>query len=324
VTVSSASGNLCNKPTSPPNFQDWKSSRGKAFGGTDGVSPMGNIAYQWTDDVMTYFRIARGFKGGGFNGTTTDPRAFAIPFDPEKLLQYEAGFKSQWFGNRLRVNASGYYSDYTDLQYSTFRASQGAGILSIVSNVDSAEIWGSEVEVTAAPVRGVAVTATYGLTLPKFLKWLDQKFDANNQPVYDANGNPVLENVASKRSFAFTPQHQASFGLSYTAPPMAMGTFSSHVDVFWQDKQTFISNDSTAGAQAMKAPNYTLVNGRVQLAGIPLQKGSLDLALFGRNIFDKKYRISGVDFGPSLGFATNAYGAPRTFGVQLTYNFAEG
>ncbi|MFN8624758.1 MAG: TonB-dependent receptor [Candidatus Binatia bacterium] len=346
VTITSLIGgrpvNVCNNPLLPasafPQLQTWRSERGKAFGGihgsgAPGISPMANITYQATDELMIYGRIARGFKSGGFNGATTDPRAFAIPFEPEKLLQYELGFKSQWFDNRLRFNAAGYYSDYKDLQQGVFRASPQAGVLSFVSNVDSAEIWGSELELTAVPFRGLEVTATYGLTLPKFLEWNDQKFDASNQPVFE-NGPqcpapappcvPVTENVASKRAFAFTPDHQAALSLSYTAPPTTTGTLSSQLDVFWQDKQTFIPNDQTRGAQAMKAPNYAVVDGRIQFAGIPLQKGSLDVAVFSRNLFDRKYRISGVDFGQALGWAQNSYGFPRTFGLQLTYNFAEG
>lgn len=328
VTVLSVIGghllNLCNNPAIPsPALKDWTRSVGKAFGGTDGISPMGNIAFQATEDFMAYFRVARGYKGGGFNGTTNDPRAFVIPFKPEKLLQYELGFKSQWFDHRLRVNAAGYYSDYSDLQESVFRASNQGGVLSLLSNVDSAEVWGSEVEVTAIPFRGMEVTATYGVTLPKYLKWFDQKFDANNQPIFDANGNPVLENVASQRAFGFTPQHQAALDLGYTAPPTSAGTLAAHLDVFWQDQQTFLANDSTPGAQAMKARNYALVGGRLQFMGIPLQKGTLDVALVGRNLLDKKYRIAGVDFGQTLGWSTNFYGAPRTFGLQVTYNFTE-
>ena len=59
-----------------------------------------------------------------------------------------------------------------------------------------------------------------------------------------------------------------------------------------------------------------MVNGRLQFADIPLQKGSLDLAVFGRNLFDRKYRTFGIDFGAALGWAVNTYGDPRTFGLQ--------
>ena len=85
---------------------------------------------------------------------------------------------------------------------------------------------------------------------------------------------------------------------------------------------SFIANDSPPGAKAMKGWNYAVVNGRIQFAGIPLQKGSLSLAAFGRNLFDRKYRIQGVDFGKDLGWSIDAYGAPRTFGLELTYNVA--
>jgi len=116
------------------------------------------------------------------------------------------------------------------------------------------------------------------------------------------------------------PNHQFTVGLGYTAPPTASGVFSANVHVYRQDKVTFIANNNTLGAQAFAAANYALVNGRMQFVGIPLQKGRLDIAVFGRNLFDKKYRNHGIDYGPSFGFSGNNYGPPRTFGLQLTYN----
>jgi iron complex outermembrane receptor protein len=85
----------------------------------------------------------------------------------------------------------------------------------------------------------------------------------------------------------------------------------------------FVPAGDTAGAQAIEGWDYAVVNGRLAFVGIPLQKGSLDLAVFGRNLFDRKYRTWGIDFGPSFGFAINSYGDPRTFGVGLTYHFTE-
>jgi iron complex outermembrane receptor protein len=312
-------------PASPAN---WSGAHGKAFGihgsGAPGLSPMGDISYQWRDDVMTYFRISRGFKGGGFNDSAGDPVSFSIPFEPERLLQYEAGFKTQWFDRRLRLNAAGFYSDYNDLQVSAFRFSPGYGPVNSYTNAANAEIWGMEFEGTAIPLRGLEATVGYSFLAPKYLKWLDQKFDANNLPIFDANGNPVYEDVKDKRSFAFCPKNQLTAALTYTASPTQSGTFSAHVDVYWQDRVTFITNNDTAGAQANEGWAYALVNGRLQFAGIPLQKGSLDLALWGRNLFDRKYRTYGIDFGAGLGLAGNNYGDPRTFGVGLTYNFTAG
>ena len=82
-------------------------------------------------------------------------------------------------------------------------------------------------------------------------------------------------------------------------------------------------DNTTAGAKADTAPNYALVNGRLQFAGIPLAKGSLNLAVFGRNLFDKEYRNFGIDFSPAVGWSIDTYGPPRTFGLELAYNFSQ-
>jgi iron complex outermembrane receptor protein len=215
-------------PTGKPVFV---SEGGKAFGGiqgpgTPGVDPMGDISYQWTNDLMTYFRVSRGFTSGGFNSSATSPALFR-EFRPETLWQFESGIKSQWFDNRLRVNADGYFSYYKDLQQSVARFSPELGVYSVASNVDRAEIWGMEVEATAIPFRGVEATVGYSFLAPKFTKWLDQKVDAANHPILDSSGNPVLENVADRRSFAYSPRNQISGGVTYTAPPTAAGTFSA-------------------------------------------------------------------------------------------------
>ena len=112
-------------------------------------------------------------------------------------------------------------------------------------------------------------------------------------------------------------------GLSYTAPPTSTGTFSAHIDTYWQDKVVFIVNNLTPGAQADEGWAYALVNGRLAYTGIPLQKGTLDVAVFAHNLLDRKYRTFGIDFGAGLGYAGDIYGDPRTFGVQLVYNFAQ-
>ncbi len=87
----------------------------------ENFSPRIGLEYRWTPDIMTYVSAAQGFKGGGFNDTLqTTCNAAALPGDPlfkcglsefneENLVTYEAGLRSDWFGNRLRFNAT-YFS----------------------------------------------------------------------------------------------------------------------------------------------------------------------------------------------------------------------
>jgi len=90
------------------------------YTGTYSASRMdyrGDIDYRFTDEVMGYAQYSTGFKGGGVN-----PRPFyvsqAIHFNPETLSNYEAGIKSTWLDNTLRVNLDGYFSQYRDIQLS--------------------------------------------------------------------------------------------------------------------------------------------------------------------------------------------------------------
>jgi iron complex outermembrane receptor protein len=45
----------------------------------------------------------------------------------------------------------------------------------------------------------------------------------------------------------------------------------------------------------------------------------LDVALWSRNLTDKKYIQNMIDFGPGFGSLTQVYfGTPRTYGIELT------
>ncbi len=286
---------------------------GKGFDGWDAVSPMGDASYQWTDDLMTYFRVSRGYQSGGFTPTAPAPQFFQT-FKPERLLSFESGVKSQWLDNRLRLNADGFFSYYENLQVSVFHPDPVLGAFSEETNAERAEIWGMEFEGAAIPFRGVEADLNYSFLAPKYTKWTD---------FTDPTNPNIRGDVSSQRAFPFAPNHQVTAGLTYTAPPTANGTFSAHVDTYWQDKTIFIANNLTPGAQADEGWAYAVVNGRLAYTGIPLQKGTLDVAAFAHNLLDRNYRTYGIDFGSHLGYAGNVYGDPRTFGVQLVYNFAE-
>jgi outer membrane receptor protein involved in Fe transport len=75
------------------------------------------------------------------------------------------------------------------------------------------------------------------------------------------------------------------------------------------------------------APNVRVVGNTQGLSGTTITIRGLgqedpQAAAFARNLFDRKYRTYGIDFGPLFGFSSNVYGDPQTFGLQLTYNFS--
>jgi len=64
---------------------------------------------------------------------------------------------------------------------------------------------------------------------------------------------------------------------------------------------------------------HWLINAR---AGITMMDGKLDLAVWGRNLTNKRDYVAGLTI-PGLGFSSASKREPRTFGVSATMKFGE-
>jgi iron complex outermembrane receptor protein len=79
---------------------------------------------------------------------------------------------------------------------------------------------------------------------------------------------------------------------------------------------------NVAGAFYMEVQGYYFINGRVGLDNIRGPGDStFSLALWGKNLSDENYYTSGYNLTNSLGIFGAATGAPRTYGVDLVYEF---
>jgi iron complex outermembrane receptor protein len=74
------------------------------------------LDHRFTPELMAFVSYNRGFKSGGFNGQLPTDN----PFQPETIDAYEIGAKSDLFGRRLRLNASVFYYDYTNIQVARY------------------------------------------------------------------------------------------------------------------------------------------------------------------------------------------------------------
>ena len=115
--------------------------------------PKVQLSYRWTDDVMTYLSVARGFRSGFYNsGAQTAP---------ETTTNYELGLKSMLLGGRLSINTALYHIKYSDQQFTfltpepPFRAS---------TNIPSTDIDGMELEISARPTSDLLLSAALGVT----------------------------------------------------------------------------------------------------------------------------------------------------------------
>jgi iron complex outermembrane receptor protein len=121
---------------------------------TDNVDWLIRAAMDIGDNSMMFASAATGTKSGGFN--TVNGTAEEREFDDEETLSYELGVKSTLLGQRLRINATAFYSEIDDFQS---QQQQETGIGTFVSNAAEVETSGLDFQVEALPLPNLTLSA---------------------------------------------------------------------------------------------------------------------------------------------------------------------
>jgi iron complex outermembrane receptor protein len=125
-----------------------------------GTVPRFNLTYKFTPDLMTYATFSKGFRPGGVNRTEV---AGIGPYQPDFLTNYEIGWKTQWFGHRLRWNGALFWEDWKNFQFSFL----GPSSLTIITNGGNARIKGIENEFEWAVTNDFLVTSSFTFLDPR-------------------------------------------------------------------------------------------------------------------------------------------------------------
>lgn len=254
-------------------------------------TPKFGIEFRPTEEVMVYASATRGFKSGGFNFASQNANQ---GYDPEFLWSYEAGVKSDLFDRRLRVNATAFYYDYTNLQVQSFLT---PGVIDITNAAD-AKVKGFEVELIARPVQGLDIGAT--------LAHLDATY--KNYPeapvtggVFDASGN----RLSSAPKWNYSLYGQYTFDIADAGEIFVRGEYAHRSRQFF----TVVNDDlQTQGS-------YGLLNASV---GYGTEDGNWQIIGYGRNLTNEEYIVSSGSFTAR---PAGRPGAPRTYGVRLLYKY---
>ncbi len=107
----------------------------------DGHTEKGTLTYKFDSDHLVYATYSTGYRPGGVNRVyDTAIHAIYPPYQSDELKNYEIGWKTQWFGERLRWNGAIFVDDWNDFQF-TFL---GPNSVSVVQNAPSAQSRGIE------------------------------------------------------------------------------------------------------------------------------------------------------------------------------------
>jgi iron complex outermembrane receptor protein len=257
-----------------------------------------SLDHQLTENVLLYAKVATGYRSGTQNqGGAIEVETFA-PIQPESNLEYEVGFKSEFFDRRLRLNVDGYHDRYTNLQTRTARlfADGSAGIT--ITNAATAVIEGVEAEADLRVLPGLTIHGATAYTDAHFLHFVDFTGDRTHQPF------PV-------------PRWTGSLSGRYVRP-MSLGDVLFELDYDWKSTTDLVGQ--AALQSQVTQPGYGLLNGRINLHVDAL---NLDVAAFGKNITNKKYWAQATDL-EVVGYNQTYRGAPAIFGVEVIKHFGGG
>lgn len=110
-----------------------------------------NLSYKINEEALVYATYSEGFRPGGINRRGTVP-----PYAPDFLDNYEVGWKTSWFEDRLRFNGAVFYQEWQDFQYSILGAN---GLTEVTNAPGDAEIEGLEMDVNWAVTEGFGLSA---------------------------------------------------------------------------------------------------------------------------------------------------------------------
>ncbi|WP_207431439.1 TonB-dependent receptor [Sabulibacter ruber] len=254
------------------------------------LSPKATLAYHITENYHLFASYSRGFRAGGISQLSSDesqPPLF--PYDPEYSNNYEVGLKTSFFQNRAQLNVSAFYTRVTDAQVPTLVLPEA---IIVTRNVGELTSKGVEVELNAAPAKGLEVTYGFGFT------------DAEYNNLIVGSGEEEVNLEGNKQ--IFTPNVTSMLALQYGYDLGAAQKLRLVARGEWR----YLGKQYFDLANQLSQEGYGLLNARVGV-----QTRRLELFLWGRNLTDEKY----IDYAYNFGAAR--LGNPATYGVSIRGNF---
>lgn len=291
---------------------------------TNMFTPRGVLKYKFDDDNNIYVSVSKGEKPGGYLNTAVVTDTRLVRYNPEKIYNYEAGFKTSWMDNRVNFNGAYFKSINKDRlnQLLIPDAASPQGTSTQAVNIGEARIDGIELETTAALTAELTAAVAYS--------YLDARYTDSTAPATTAFavagpqnctvatvGPQVvcLTNTNGKR-LDFSAKHSLSGSLAYSTPINSDWTLNSSLDVQMRGNRYLDANN------LLLLPSYWNVDAR-----IGAETEQYGVTLYVTNLFNDQRVKSGQTSGdiyaavpPQLNLT--AYAADkRQFGVRAKAKF---
>ncbi|MDB2328358.1 TonB-dependent receptor [Pseudomonadales bacterium] len=268
-----------------------------------------NLDYDITDNAMIYTSVTSGHRAGGYNlvffsNTPT--------YEPEQLIAYEIGYKTQWMDNSLQLNGSFYYYDYENIHTVATEVSEFFGTSTTTLAAPGAEIKGIEAELTWLVTDRLTLGGNFSFTPNEYsedLIMLDPVRSEAPPSLFGAvqsasniNGNQLLQVPESKFNGWVTHVTPLPSGSTL----MFTGSYSWIDEVFYSPFQNDSDKAADYGRLDLRA-SWTSADGKMLVSG------------FVNNVLDDVGVLQVLREGEGEHFRQSAGTTlPRMMGIEFT------
>jgi len=248
-----------------------------------------SLDHRYTDNVLAYVSVDTGFKSGGFNVATPG----SDPYKPETLDAYEIGLKSDLMDKRVRLNVSGYYYNYKDVQVNQLVN----GLVSVVNGA-VAHIYGFDGDISAKVTDAVRLDASFGVASPKFTSF------PNCAIGVAVGGAPSSPGDCAGNLLPLASRFVGSLGADYTQA-MPAGSINFSGGAYFNSGFYFESDN------VMKQSSFVELGSAVTYSA----NSGVYVRIFGKNLTNE--RVIAFENTSQSGGHYNYYAAPRTYGITV-------
>ena len=192
--------------------------------------------YKINDDMTVYARIAKGYRPGGPNALSPlAPAAVPRTFQSDTLIDYQLGFKGDFFERRLSVDLSAFYIDWSRIQLLA-----DVGGFGVNTNGGSAKSQGIEGTIAYIPFAGLSLSANGAYT--------DAKLTSDTGPLLGGHDGDRLP---------YSAPLTGALNADYTRP------VAENLSLFVGGSVRFVGrrrSDFNANIGQLSLPSYTSVD----------------------------------------------------------------
>jgi len=264
---------------------------------SDGIlSPRLGLNYSLSPNVFMYGFVAQGFTSGGWNLYFSNTLE-RIKYNPEYATSFELGIKSSWWNNRVIANLSTFITKFRDYQVAQYFEIEEDVWDVTRTNAGKATSKGFELELSMLLLKELKLSSGWG--------YADARFDE-----YKNGGGEGIDFDGNRLPWA--PKNEYNISVEYQQAISDFGSLLLYGEFVYQGNfYCMASNDP----ELSFVDSYELLNARV---GFNFADNLIGISIWGRNLLDKVYLLGNV---PARGDPSVWYGPPRTYGVEVYYNF---